>query len=64
VEGGNVYNEYKRGDGGSLGDPDRDRSEEARGPLERQAAGAIPDEGADPLDQVWADPLSVEERKE
>jgi len=64
VEGGDVYDEQKWGDGGSLRDPDRDGSEEATGPLERQAAGAIPNERADPLDQVWADPLSAEERKE
>ena len=43
--------------------PDRDGGEEARGPLERQAAGAIPEEKADPLDQIWADPLSAEERE-
>jgi len=50
VEGGDVYNEQKWGDRGALRDPDRDRSEEARGPLEREAAGAIPEERADPLD--------------
>jgi len=32
--------------------------------LERQAAGAIYEERADPLDQIWADPLSAEEREE
>ena len=65
MEGGDVYDEQKRGDGGSLRDPDRDGSEEARGPLERQAAGAVPDERADPLDQVWADPfLRSRERSE
>ena len=64
MEGGDVYDEQKWGDGGPLRDPDRDGSEEARGPLERQAAGAIPEERADPLDQVWANPLSAEERKE
>ena len=30
----------------------------------RQAAGAIPEERADPLDKVRADPLSAEEREE
>ena len=64
MEGGDVYDKQKWGDGGSLRDPDRDGSEEVRGPLQRQAAGAIPEERADPLDQVWADPLSAEERKE
>jgi len=64
VEGGDVYDEQKGGDGGSLGDPNRDRREEARGPLKRQAAGAIPEERADPLDQVWAYPLSAEESEE
>ena len=64
MEGGDVYDEQKWGDGGSLRDPDRDGSEEAWGPLEGQAAGAISEEGADPLDEVWADPFSVEERKE
>ena len=32
--------------------------------MERQAAGTMCEERADPLDQVWADPLSVEERME
>jgi len=64
VEGGDIYDEQKWGDGGSLRDPDRDRTGEASGPLERQAAGAISEERADPLDQVCADPLSAEERKE
>jgi len=32
--------------------------------LERQATGVISEERADPLDQVMADPLSAEERKE
>jgi len=50
VEGGDLNDKQKWGDGGSLRDPDRDGSKEARGPLERQAAGAIPDERADPLD--------------
>ena len=45
-------------------DPDRNGSEEARGPLECQAAGAVLEEIAYPLDQVWADPLSAEEREE
>jgi len=64
VEGGDVYDKQTWRDGGFLRDPNRDGSEEARGPLECQAAGAIPEERADPLDQVWADPLSAEERKE
>ena len=45
-------------------DPNRDRSKEARGPLKCQAAGAIPEERADPLDQVWADPLPAKESEE
>ena len=64
MEGGDVYNKQKWGDGGSLRDPNRDGSEEVRGPSERHAAGTIPEERADLLDQVWADPLSAEERKE
>jgi len=52
VEGGVVYDQKKGRDGGSLRDPDREGSEEARGPLERQVAGAISEERADPLDQV------------
>jgi len=64
VEGGDIYDKRKRGDGGSLRDPDRDGSKEARGHLERQVAGAIPEERADPLDQVWAVPLCAEEREE
>ena len=35
-----------------------------RGPLECQAAGAVSEKIADPLDQIRADPLSVEEREE
>jgi len=50
VEGGDVYDKQKWGDGGSLRGHDRDGSKEARGPLECQAAGAIPEERADPLD--------------
>jgi len=64
VEGGDVYDKQKGGDGGSLREPDRDRSEKGRGPLKCQAAGAVSEERADPLDQVWADPLSTEERDE
>jgi len=64
VEGGDVYDEPKWGDRRSLRDPDRDGSEEARGHLQRQAAGAIPEERADPLEKGWADPHSVKERKE
>jgi len=64
VQGGDVYDKQKWGDGGSLRDPNRDGSKEASGPLQRQVAGAIPEERADPLDQVWADPLSAEEREE
>jgi len=45
-------------------DPDRDGSEEARGPLDRKAAGAISEERADPVDQVWADPLYAERSNE
>ena len=64
MEGEYVYDEQKGGDGGSLGDPNRDGSEEARGPLKRQVAGAIPEERADPLDQVRAYPLPAEESEE
>jgi len=64
VEEGDVYDEQKRGDGGSLRDPDRDGGEGARGPLERQATSTVPEERADPLDQVWADPSPAEEREE
>jgi len=64
VEGGEVYDEQKCGDGGSLRDTDRDGSKEARGPLEHQAAGTNAEEGANPLDQVWANPFSVKDRKE
>ena len=32
--------------------------------MECQAAGAVSEEEADPLDQVWAYPLPAEERKE
>ena len=64
MEGGDVYDEQKGGDGGCLRDPDRDRSEKARGTLERQAAGAVSEERADPLDQVSAEPLSTELREE
>jgi len=38
-------------------------SKGARGPLEYQAAGTVPEKRADPLDQVQANPLSAEERK-
>jgi len=64
VEGGDVYDEQQRGDGGSLRDPDRDGGEGARGPLERQATSAVSEEGADPRDQVRADPFPAEEREE
>jgi len=64
VEGGDVYDKQKWGDGGSLRDPDRYGSKEAGGPLEREAAGAVSEESANPLDQVRADPLPAEERKE
>ena len=64
MEGGDIYDKQKWGDGGSLRDPDCDGSKEARGPLERQAAGAMPEERTNPLDQVRADPLSAEEREE
>jgi len=56
--------EQKRGDGGSLRDPDQDGGEGARGPLERQVTGAVPEERAGPLDQVRADPFLAEEREE
>jgi len=59
-----VYNEQEGGDGITQRDSDRNRSEVARGPLECQAAGAVSEERANPLDQVWADPLSPEEREE
>jgi len=45
-------------------DHDRHRSEMERGPLECEAAGAVSEERADPLDQIRADPLPVEEREE
>ena len=61
---GNVYDEQKRGDGGSLRDPNRDGGEGARGPLEHQATSAVPEERAGPLHQVGADPFLAEERKE
>jgi len=64
VEGGDVYDEQKRGDGGSLRDPNRDGGKGARGPLERQATSAVSEESADPLDQVRADPSPAEEREE
>jgi len=64
VERGNVYDEQKRGDGGSLRDPDRDGGKGARGPLERQATSAVSEERAGPLDQVRADPFLAEEREE
>ena len=34
------------------------------GPLKRQVAGAVSEESAAPLNQVWANPFSAEERKE
>jgi len=64
VEGGDVYDEKEGGDGGPLRDPNRDGGEKTGGPLERQAAGAVSEERAHPLDQVRADPLSAEEREE
>jgi len=64
VKGGDVYDEPEGGDGRALRDSDREGGEMARGPLESQAAGAVSEERADPLDQVWADPLSVEESEE
>ena len=45
-------------------DPDRDGGEGARGTLESQATSAVPEETAGPLDQVRADPFSVEKREE
>jgi len=47
-----------------LRDPDRDGGEGARGPLESQTTSPVPEERAGPLDQVRADPFSVEEREE
>jgi len=64
VDGGDIYDEQKGGDGGSFGGPNPDGSEKARGPLNRHAAGVVSEERADPLDQVRADPLSTEEREE
>jgi len=64
VKGGDVYDEQKRGDGGSLSDPDRDGCEGPRGSLERQATSVVPEERAGPLDQVGADPFPAEEREE
>ena len=45
-------------------DPDRNGGEGARGPLEGQATPAVLKERAGPLDQVRADPFSMEEREE
>jgi len=64
VQGGDVYDEQEGGNGRTLWDPDRHRSELARGSLERQAAGAVSEERTEPLDQVWADPFPAEEREE
>jgi len=79
VEGGDLYDEKKWGYGGPLmdpdrdggegargplRDPDRDGGEGARGPLECQATSAVPEERADLLDQVRADPFPAEEREE
>jgi len=64
VKGGDVYDEQKRGDGGSLSDPDRDGGAGARGSLEPQATSAVPEERAGPLDQVGAVPFPAEEREE
>ena len=64
MEGGDVDDEKEGGDGGSLRDPNCDGSKRAGGPLECQAAGAVSDERADPLDQVRANPLFAEEREE
>jgi len=64
VEGGDVYNEQEGGDGRTLRDSDRKGSEKSRGLMECQAAGSVPEERADPLDQVWANPLPAEEREE
>jgi len=47
-----------------LRDPNRYGGEGVRGPLEGQATSAVPEERAGPLDQVRADPFSVEEREE
>jgi len=63
VEGGDLYDEQERGDGRTLRDCVRNGSEMARGPWERQWAGAVSEERADPLDHVWADSLSAEERE-
>jgi len=49
---------------GTLRDHNREGSEKVRGSLERQAAGAVSEESADPLDQVRADLLSAKEREE
>jgi len=62
MAGGDLYDEQNGGDGGSLRDPDREGSEKTRRPLKCQAAGAVSEERADPLEEVWADPLSAEER--
>ena len=44
MEGGDVYDKQKWGDGGFMTNRDRDRSKEVRGPLEREAAGAVSEE--------------------
>ena len=64
MKGGDVYDAQEGGDGTTLRDSDRNGSEVARGPLERQAAGTVSEARANPLDQVWADPFSAEEREE
>ena len=64
MEGGDVNDEQEGGDGRTLRDSDRNRGEMAWGPLERQAVTAVSEERADPVDQVWADPLSAEESEE
>jgi len=64
VEGGDIYDKQKGGDGRSLRDPNRNGSEKTRGPLECQAASAVPKETADPWDQVWGDPFAAEKREE
>jgi len=47
-----------------LRDPDRNRGERMRGPLESQATSVVPEERAGPLDQVRADPFPMEAREE
>jgi len=61
---GNINDKEHGGDRGALRDPHRDRSEGAGGLRERQVAGTVSEERADPLNQIRANPLFAEEREE